>query len=157
MKNALTIENKALNTGVANGTIRPTNRYPLKNDPNNQLHRIAPRHQTLGLMAVVGDGKSSFYCVVDELSANGLRFVQVPTDFDETSKECTALVLAPSDDIAMFARPRWAKATNKGMYKTVGFQIENPPDNWQDFIQGLKRKEGDYYFLLSEDDRGGTN
>ncbi len=127
-------------------------RYRTESRYEGKLRRIDPRHKTLGLMAVVSDGKSQYFCIVEELSAQGLRLGKIPADFDEAAAECAAIVLAPFDDLNISLHSRWVSETNRGMYKTIGFQIGNPPPAWQDLVSDLKTGNNHLSFLLFKDD-----
>ncbi|GAB4336663.1 MAG: hypothetical protein Kow0089_07220 [Desulfobulbaceae bacterium] len=107
-------------------------------------------------MAILSDRNSEYYCIVDDVSEQGFRLGQIQHDFDEKDGEYRARVLAPFDDIALTAKPRWTTTTSRGMHKTIGFRIENPPDEWRGFIGKLQKKTGEYNYLLSEDETGGA-
>lgn len=158
--NALPLKNTTINTSDTSDTsasVFVKKRDLSQDDYKRYFHRADQRHMTLGLMAVVYDKESKYYCVVDELSEQGLRLVHIPNDFDDATQECKALVFTPSGDIAMHTKPRWTQLTNKGMYKSFGLQVDQPPRNWQNFIQGLKVKADNFSYLLFEDEKGGTN
>lgn len=111
------------------------------------------RMKAVGLMTVLFDGKSTYVCMVEEISENGLRLAQIPTDFDDTTGECTAVIHSPAGELNISLLPCWVKSTNKGMYKSVGFQIQNPPADWSGFIKNLENEAGDLsFFLLKEDE-----
>lgn len=114
--------------------------------------RKGDRHKTLALMAMVSDGMSTYIGIVEEISADGLRLTQVPTDFDDSTGKCSAVVQSPTGDLNISMHPCWVKSTNKGMYKTIGFQIQNPPAGWQEFIKKLENESEDLSFLLLGDD-----
>ena len=110
------------------------------------------RSKAIGLMTVISDGKSTYLGIVEEISEKGLRLSQIPTDFDDKTGECTATVHSPSGDLNISLLPCWVKSTNRGMYKSVGFQIQNPPADWQGFIENMEKEAGDLsFFLLKED------
>ena len=124
----------------------------VKGDLDKKTPRKDSRHRTQGVMAVISDGKSTYIGVVEEISASGLRLTQVPTEFDDSAGECKAVIQSPSGDQKFSLHPCWVKSTNRGMYKTVGFKIENPPTGWQDFIKELEKESGNFSFLLLGDD-----
>ena len=95
------------------------------------------RLETLGLMSFISDGKSSVLGIVEDLSATGLRVGQVPLDFDDSVQQCKAVVHSPTGDFNMILMPRWIEETNRGMYKSIGFQITAPPDGWIEFVAEL--------------------
>lgn len=119
---------------------------------SGKTQRTGDRLKTLALMSMVSDGKSTYMGIVEEISEDGLRLTQVPTDFDDTTGKCTAVVQSPNGDLNISMHPCWVKSTNKGMYKTIGFQIKNPPSGWQEFIKELEKESGDLSFLLLGDD-----
>ncbi len=110
------------------------------------------RIKALGLMTVISDGKSSYFGIVEEISEQGLRLAQIPTEFDDKTGECTAVVHSPSGDLNISLLPCWVKSTDRGMYKSVGFQIQNPPEDWQGFIKKMENEAGDLSFFLLKDD-----
>lgn len=124
----------------------------VKSNLEGKATRTDSRHKTFGLMAVISDGKSKHIAIVEEISKNGLRLTQIPTKFDDSAGDCKAVVQSPSGDQQVSLHPCWVKSTNKGMYKTVGFQIENPPSGWKDFIKELEKETGNFSFLLLGDD-----
>jgi hypothetical protein len=125
----------------------------LKNEIREKNQRDFPRHKILGLMAVISDSKSKYFGVVEDLSENGLRLTQVPAEFDESTGSCSAVVNSPTGDVHISLHPCWIRSTNKGMYKTIGFQIHNPPPNWQKLIEELEQSDGQLGFLvMGEDD-----
>jgi hypothetical protein len=124
----------------------------IKGDPDGKTQRTDSRHGTLGLMAFISDGRSTHISIVEEISKNGLRLTKIPTEFDDSADEYKAVVQSPSGDKKVSLHPCWVKSTNKGMYKTVGFKIENPPSGWEDFIKELEKETGNLSFLLLEDD-----
>jgi hypothetical protein len=110
------------------------------------------RHKMAGLMAVVSDGKTSCLGVVEDLSENGLRLTKIPADFDDSSETCTVVVHSPSGDVKVSLHPCWIQSTNRGMYKTMGFKVHNPPAGWQKMIGELKSEEGLLNLLVVGDD-----
>ncbi|MDH3328864.1 MAG: hypothetical protein OEM01_06485 [Desulfobulbaceae bacterium] len=100
--------------------------------------RNSTRHETLGLMSNISDGKSTFVGVVEDISDTGLRISKVPASFDDTIDKCYSIVNGPNDDFMIALQPRWVQTTNKGMYKMIGFEIENPPANWNGFVESIK-------------------
>ena len=118
-------------------------------DKNN---RGSARHRTLGLMSFISDGKSSVLGVVEDLSASGLRVVQIPRDFDTTVQRCKAVISSPAGDYIVILKPCWVKETNRGMYKTIGFQIVDPPPGWTTFVEELAKGSGELGFLVLDSD-----
>jgi hypothetical protein len=106
------------------------------------------RLETLGLMSFISDGKSSVLGIVEDLSATGLRVGQVPLDFDDTVQKCKAVIHSPTGDFNMVLTPRWVEETNMGMYKSIGFQIVEPPDGWTEFVAELERGTSDIGFMI---------
>lgn len=100
--------------------------------------RNSTRHETIGLMSNITDGKTTYIAVVEDISATGLRISQVPAGFDDTVGRCYSIVNGPKNDFTVALIPRWAQVTNKGMYKMIGFEIENPPGSWTEFVAGVR-------------------
>lgn len=114
--------------------------------------RTNERHKTLGLMSFISDGNSSYLAIVEDLSATGLKVGQVPMDFDETVVKCKAVIHGPTGDFNIVLTPRWATETNRGMYKTIGFQIDNPSAGWLEFVKELESGTSDIGFMVLGDD-----
>lgn len=114
-------------------------------------NRQSDRHKTLGLMSFISNGKSSVLGIVEDLSASGLRVAQVPLDFDDTVRQCKAVIHSPNGDFNIVLTPRWIKETNLGMYKTIGFQIVNPPASWTTFVAELESGASEIGFLIMND------
>ncbi len=118
--------------------------------------RMGARCRTVALMAVVSDGKFKYhFCLVDELSLDGIRLSKIPADFDEKNGKNRAVVLAPSSEIQISIRPCWVQTTTRGLYKTVGYQIYTPSTDWQKFVKELE-EDKQFSFLLSSCRFGGT-
>lgn len=124
----------------------------VKKGLRQKQQRSRSRHKTFGLMAVVSDGVSRYFGVVEDMSENGLRLTQVPAEFDDSAETCSAVVHSPTGDVNVSLHPCWIRPTNKGMYKTIGFQIHSPPEGWQELIQELVSEDGQLGFLLIRDE-----
>ena len=105
--------------------------------------RKSTRHRTLGLMSYVSDGKSSFMGVVEDISQSGVRIAQIPSDFNDGVEQCTAVIQCPTGDYTISLQPCWIRSTNRGMYKTIGFTIVDPPPDWQSVLEQLEKGAGD--------------
>ena len=112
------------------------------------------RHKTFGLMSFISDGKSSVLGIVEDLSAKGLRIGQVPLDFNATVQSCKAVIHSPTGDFNILLKPRWEKETNRGMYKTIGFQIIDPPSGWTEFIRELESGSSEIGLMVLDQDDG---
>jgi hypothetical protein len=99
--------------------------------------RKTERHDTMGLMSNISDGKSTYIGIVEDISTGGLRISKVPASFDDTVGRCYSVVTGPEDDFTIALQPRWTRVTNNGMYKIIGFQIENAPEDWTAFVNEL--------------------
>ena len=99
-------------------------------------------------MCFVSDGKSSVLGIVEDLSATGLRLGQIPMDFDESAQQCKAVLHAPNGDFKFILTPRWSEETNRGMYKDVGFLINDPPEGWSKFVAELESGSSDIGFMI---------
>jgi hypothetical protein len=128
----------------------------LKEEIRKKNLRESRRHRILGLMAVLSNGKSKYLGVVEDLSEKGLCLTQVPADFDESAGSCTAVVNSPTGDVPVSLHPCWIRSTNRGMYKTIGFKIQNPPPGWQGLVEELGQSDGQLGFLVMEEDDEGS-
>ena len=118
----------------------------------DKSRRGSSRHKTLGLMTFISDGKSSVMGVVDDISATGIKVAQIPRDFDTTVQNCRAVINSPGGDYTVSLKPCWVQETNRGMYKTIGFQIVAPPPGWTAFVTELESGRGDLGFLVLDSD-----
>ena len=103
-------------------------------------------------MSFISDGTSSVLGIVEDLSATGLRVGQVPLDFDDTVPQCKAVIHSPTGDFNIDLTPRWTKETNRGMYKTIGFHIVNPPQGWTEFVKELESGTSEIGLLILDQD-----
>lgn len=106
--------------------------------------RSSERLTTMGLMSTVSDGKSAYLGVVEDVSASGVCLSQVPAVFDETVDNCFTVVKGPTGDYKCQLHPRWARATNRGMYKVIGFQIEEPSKSWKKFVERMNMESNPF-------------
>lgn len=112
--------------------------------------RRSDRHDTLGLMSNISDGKSTYVGIVEDISSSGLRVSKVPVSFDDTVDRCYSVVTGPRNDLTIAIQPRWVQITNNGMYKMIGFQIENPPSNWTEFVNDLGQSVDPFSMLVAD-------
>ena len=113
-------------------------------------NRNGSRHDVMGLMSNLSDGKMTFVGIVEDISANGIRISQVPANFDDTAELCYSIVNGPWDDFAVALKPKWVKLTNRGMYKMIGFEIDNPSKDWDAFIEGVKQNSDPFGIPMLE-------
>ena len=99
-------------------------------------------------MCFISDGKSSVLGIVEDLSAIGIRLGQIPLDFDENIQQCKAVIHSPAGDFNLVLTPRWSDETNRGMYKTIGFQIVDPPIGWSQFVADLESGSSEIGFMV---------
>ena len=111
--------------------------------------RFNMRHTTLGLMSSVSDGKYAFVGVVEDISTTGLRLSKVPAVFDDTVDNCFTVVKGPTRDFKVFLRPCWTHETNRGLYKDIGFQLEDPPESWKHFVEKLTDESDRLHTLVA--------
>jgi len=117
--------------------------------------RSGARHTTQGLMALVSDGKMTFFGVVEDLSEKGLRLSQIPKNFDDTVDTCSVVIQSPTGDVKVSMHPCWIRSAKKGMYKTIGFKISNPPAGWQKMIEDMQKENGTLNFLVMSENKAG--
>lgn len=103
-------------------------------------------------MSFISDGKSSVLGIVEDLSSTGIKVGQIPLDFDESVQKCKAVIHGPTGDFNIFLTPRWVEETNMGMYKTIGFQIVDPPAGWKEFVQDLESGSSEMGFMVLDED-----
>jgi hypothetical protein len=104
-------------------------------------------------MSVIIDGKSSILGVVEDLSARGVRVTQIPRDFDFTLPRCKAVINCPGGDFTLTLRTCWVKETNRGVYRTIGFQIVEPPAVWTAFVKELEGGSTELGSLVLDSDK----
>lgn len=107
--------------------------------------RSSERLMTMGLMSTVSDGKSAFLGVVEDISVSGVCLSQVPAVFDDTVEHCFTVVKGPTSDYKIVLRPCWARATNRGMYKVIGFHIEDPSHAWRKFVERMHMESNPFH------------
>jgi len=105
---------------------------------------------TMGLMSTVSDGKAAYLGVVEDISATGVCVSQVPSVFDDTVDKCFTVVKGPSRDFKVVLHPCWARATNRGMYKVIGFQVEDPSESWKKFVERITTENSPFNALASD-------
>lgn len=104
---------------------------------------------TMGLMSTVSDGKAAYLGVIEDISTTGVCVSQVPAVFDDTADHCFTVVKGPSQDFKVVLHPCWARATNRGMYKVIGFEIEDPSESWTKFVEKITAETGPFKTLVS--------
>jgi hypothetical protein len=111
--------------------------------------RSSERHMTMGLMSTVSDGKAAYLGVIEDISATGVCVSQVPAVFDDTAEQCFTVVKGSPRDFKVVLHPCWAKATNRGMYKVIGFRIEEPSTSWEQFVEKITSETGPFKVMDS--------
>lgn len=117
--------------------------------------RLATRHNTLGLMSNVFDGRSAVLGVVEDISRTGLRVSNIPSSFKDSVETCYMVVNGPRNDFYLVLQPRWSHSTNRGMYKMMGFQIQDPPVEWEKFlscVEGTREESDPFTAMVSCED-----
>lgn len=107
--------------------------------------RSSERLMTMGLMSTVSDGKAAYLGVVEDVSTSGVCLSQVPAVFDDTVERCFTVVKGPTCDYKFQLHPCWARATNRGMYKVIGFQIEDPSQSWKKFVEKMNSESNPFH------------
>ncbi len=102
----------------------------------------------MGLMLKISDGATDAIGVVEDISYHGLCVSQVPKQFDEQVDTCFAVVKGPEQDLRVALVTKWAKVTNNGMYKKIGFEIKEPPAGWTKFVNELACESNPLYCML---------
>ena len=124
----------------------------LQKRSGNENERGADRHNTTGLMALISDGKKTYYGVVDDVSQSGLQLSQVSPDLDDSASQYSVVIQSPTGDVKVSMHPCWMRTSQKGMYRTIGFKVENPPAGWQKLITELEREGSNLSFLVVDDE-----
>lgn len=106
------------------------------------------RHQTLGLMLKISDGATDAIGVVEDISYHGLCVSRIPKFFDENVATCFALVKGSEQDLRVTLTIKWVTTTNNGMYKKIGFEINDPPSGWTKFVNELACETNSLYCML---------
>ncbi|MDO9040803.1 MAG: hypothetical protein Q7U64_00495 [Desulfocapsaceae bacterium] len=88
----------------------------------------------MGLISSMWNGKSACIGVVEDVSATGILISQIPSHFDEHSRQYFTIVHSPFDDFKIMLQARWRSETKKEMYQMIGFKIVNPTLNWKKFL-----------------------
>ncbi len=101
----------------------------------NLNRRNSERHQTMALMSNIYDGRDSFLGIVENISTAGLRISKLPARFDDSKGKCVSLINGLVGNVKITIQPCWVQATNRGMYKVIGFKISNPPPEWNKFVK----------------------
>ena len=96
--------------------------------------RVGIRHSTMGLLSGIYNGKSRCIGVVEDVSDFGIRVSQIPLHFDDHAGQCFSIVYGPQYDYNLALQPCWKIETSNGMYKMIGFRMENTPPSWKDFV-----------------------
>ena len=114
--------------------------------------RSSERHMTMGLMSTVSDGKAAYLGVIEDISDEGVCLSQVPAVFDDTVEQCFTVLKGPSNDFKVVLRPCWARATNRGMYKVIGFQIEDPSESWKEFVERVASESNPFNVMVASNE-----
>ena len=101
----------------------------------HENRRFAHRNTTEGVVSSLYDGTANHIGVVEDVSLSGICISNIPASFNCSSNQCFSLINAPLGEYKVVLKPRWAKTTNNGMYKTIGFKIHNPPPGWTQFVR----------------------
>jgi len=89
-------------------------------------------------MSRIFAGDSEAIGIVEDISQEGLCLSKIPASFADTIQTCFALVNNPRQDVYMACKACWKQSTDNGMYRMIGFQIQEPPDSWVRFIENIE-------------------
>lgn len=112
--------------------------------------RSCERHVTMGLMSTVFDGKDSYIGVIEDISNTGVCLSQVPAVFDDTADHCYTVLKGGGGEFKVMLHPCWARATNRGMYKIIGFAVEDPPQAWRKFVERLATESHPLHVMTTD-------
>jgi hypothetical protein len=101
-------------------------------------------------MSNIFDGQAKYVGIVEDISSSGVRISKVPASFDDTVDMCYSVVTGLKNDLTITLQPRWVQITNNGMYKMIGFQINNPPSNWTEFVDELDQSVDPFSMLVTD-------
>lgn len=124
----------------------------LKGRSEQENKRDNDRHNTTGLMALISDGSKTFYGVVEDVSQSGLQLSQISPELDDSASQYSVVIQSPAGDVKVSMHPCWMRTSKKGMYKTIGFKVQNPPSGWQKLIKELEREGSNLSFLVVDDE-----
>jgi hypothetical protein len=111
------------------------------------------RMKLKGYIADVADGHFVYDGIVEDISLEGLRLVDLSDRFVVENRRYNLVVSGGPDSMSFKLKvtPRW-KRVNK-YYIDVGFQIVDAPSSWKKFVQqmlaGKKNKEEDIWEQFS--------
>ena len=124
----------------------------LTTEENDGGKREDVRHHTSGMMALISDGTKTFYSVVEDISQSGLRLGQVSPELDESAEKYSVVIQSPSGDVKVSMHPCWMRTSKKGMYRTIGFKVQNPPKGWQKLISDMEKDGSNLSFFVLDDE-----
>ena len=75
---------------------------------------------------------------------------QVPAVFDDSVESCYTVVKGPVSDFKVVMRPCWVRPTNRGMYKVIGFHIEDPTESWINFVDQISSEKDPFHALVAD-------
>ena len=104
------------------------------------------------MMALISDGVKTFYGVVEDISQNGLRLGQISPELDETAEKFSVIIQSPSGDVKVSMHPCWMRTSQKGMYRTIGFKVQNPPKGWQKMITEMENEGSNVNLFVLDDE-----
>ncbi len=105
------------------------------------------RTKLKGYIADVADGHFVYDGIVEDISLQGLRMVDLSDRFVVENRKYNLVVSGGPDSLSFKLKvtPRWKRVN--GYYIDVGFQIVDAPSSWKKFIQqmiaGKKDKDKD--------------
>ena len=111
------------------------------------------RTKLKGYLADIADGHFVYDGIVEDISIEGLRLVDLSDRFVVENKKYSLVVSGGPDSVSFKLKvtPRWKKV-NK-YYIDVGFHILNAPSSWKKFVQQMlfagKKDEEDVWEQFS--------
>ncbi|WP_339137484.1 MAG: PilZ domain-containing protein [Candidatus Electrothrix sp. GW3-4] len=107
--------------------------------------RRRKRAKIKGYIVDIADRNFFFDGIVEDISLEGLRLIDVPDRFVVENKKYNLVISGgpESVNIKLTVTPRWIKKSKP--YMAIGFQIIDAPPMWKKFVQQFmpKQKEGD--------------
>ncbi|XOF33099.1 MAG: PilZ domain-containing protein [Candidatus Electrothrix sp. YB6] len=95
------------------------------------------RAKLKGYIADVADGHFVYDGIVEDISLQGLRLVDLSDRFVVENRKYNLVVSGGPDSMSFKLKvtPRWKRVN--GYYIDVGFQIVDAPSSWKQFVQQM--------------------
>ncbi len=98
------------------------------------IRRKNKRTHVKGFIGDIADGNFVFGGIVEDISSEGLKISNLPSDFPITKHSYRTVISGDGKHYRVLVRPCWTKKDDLTKTMEAGFKIVDAPWEWEEFV-----------------------